>query len=107
MRFLYCACAISYILGDWSGVNIPLAVSYILSSVVCSRRDEEGGDIYIDDDTSHLTSDKFEISSYASFSFTSTSLSRLLNLESVKDQDKKLMEGQHFVELRLFFSWNN
>ncbi|KAG1658743.1 Geranylgeranyl transferase type-1 subunit beta [Nymphon striatum] len=29
MRFLYCACCISYILQDWSGINIPRAVQYI------------------------------------------------------------------------------
>lgn len=32
-RFLYCACAISTILNDWSGVDIPRAVDYILSCV--------------------------------------------------------------------------
>ena len=31
MRFLYCACAISYMLQDWSGMNIDLAVQYIKS----------------------------------------------------------------------------
>ncbi len=31
LRFLYCACAISYILNDWSGVNIQLAIEYIQS----------------------------------------------------------------------------
>lgn len=34
MRFLYCACAISYILDDWSGVDVDRAVNYILSSQV-------------------------------------------------------------------------
>lgn len=29
MRFLYCACAISAMLGDWSGVDIPKALSFI------------------------------------------------------------------------------
>lgn len=29
LRFLYCACAISYILDDWSGINKNLAVDYI------------------------------------------------------------------------------
>ena len=29
MRFLYCACAISYMLNDWRGVNKDLAVDYI------------------------------------------------------------------------------
>jgi hypothetical protein len=31
MRFLYCACAVSYMLQDWSGVDIDRAVSYIES----------------------------------------------------------------------------
>jgi prenyltransferase beta subunit len=31
MRFLYCACAISYLLGDWSGVDVDRAVGYIQS----------------------------------------------------------------------------
>ena len=31
MRFLYCACAISHILNDWSGINVDLAVQYIES----------------------------------------------------------------------------
>ena len=31
MRFLYCACAISHILIDWSGVNVERAVSFIKS----------------------------------------------------------------------------
>lgn len=30
-RFIYCACAISSILNDWSGINIDLATSYILN----------------------------------------------------------------------------
>mmetsp|Transcript_27814 Transcript_27814/g.42789 ORF Transcript_27814/g.42789 Transcript_27814/m.42789 type:complete len:222 (+) Transcript_27814:490-1155(+) len=29
MRFLYCACAISYMLKDWSGLNLPAAIEYI------------------------------------------------------------------------------
>jgi geranylgeranyl transferase type-1 subunit beta len=31
MRFLYCACAISAMLGDWSGVDKDRAVQYVLS----------------------------------------------------------------------------
>jgi geranylgeranyl transferase type-1 subunit beta len=31
LRFLYCACAISYLLNDWSGVDKQKAVSYIWS----------------------------------------------------------------------------
>jgi geranylgeranyl transferase type-1 subunit beta len=33
MRFLYCACAISYMLNDWTGVDTDKAVSYIKSCV--------------------------------------------------------------------------
>jgi len=32
MRFIYCACCISYILNDWSGVDIPQVVQYIKKS---------------------------------------------------------------------------
>lgn len=32
MRFLYCACAVSYILNDWSGVDKDRAVQYITES---------------------------------------------------------------------------
>ncbi|KAI8907466.1 terpenoid cyclases/protein prenyltransferase alpha-alpha toroid [Powellomyces hirtus] len=32
MRFLYCACATSYILNDWRGINRDLAVKYIVDS---------------------------------------------------------------------------
>jgi prenyltransferase beta subunit len=35
MRFLYCACAISAILGDWSGINVDLAVDYVKKCQVC------------------------------------------------------------------------
>ena len=31
MRFLYCACAVSYMLNDWSGVDVPLALKYVRS----------------------------------------------------------------------------
>lgn len=31
MRFLYCACAISTFLKNWTGINIQKAVEYILS----------------------------------------------------------------------------
>lgn len=34
MRFLYCACCVSEILNDWSGVDIPRATNYILQSIV-------------------------------------------------------------------------
>mmetsp|Transcript_15305 Transcript_15305/g.44450 ORF Transcript_15305/g.44450 Transcript_15305/m.44450 type:complete len:264 (-) Transcript_15305:1467-2258(-) len=30
MRFLYCACAISYMLNDWSSINVDQAVNYVL-----------------------------------------------------------------------------
>eukprot|EP00039_Didymoeca_costata_P002271 m.58852 g.58852 ORF g.58852 m.58852 type:complete len:425 (-) comp11203_c0_seq1:19-1293(-) len=32
MRFVYCACAISYMLNDWSGINIDKAVDFITKS---------------------------------------------------------------------------
>jgi geranylgeranyl transferase type-1 subunit beta len=32
IRFLFCACAISYILNDWSGIDVSLALNYIDSS---------------------------------------------------------------------------
>lgn len=34
MRFLYCACCVSAILDDWSGIDIPKATDYILRSIV-------------------------------------------------------------------------
>lgn len=34
MRFLYCACCVSAILDDWSGVNKASAIDYILRSIV-------------------------------------------------------------------------
>jgi len=33
MRFVFCACAISYMLGDWSCVNKDLVVSYVKSCI--------------------------------------------------------------------------
>lgn len=33
MRFLYCACVISHLLGDWSAVDIPRATQFVLSCV--------------------------------------------------------------------------
>ena len=33
MRFLYCACAISRLLGDWSGVNRVRAIAFIRSCI--------------------------------------------------------------------------
>ena len=29
MRFLFCACAISYMLNDWSGVDVDRAIKFI------------------------------------------------------------------------------
>jgi hypothetical protein len=29
VRFIYCACSISYILNDWSGINIDRTVEHI------------------------------------------------------------------------------
>lgn len=34
MRFVYCAASISYILDDWSGINVDKVVDFILKSVV-------------------------------------------------------------------------
>lgn len=34
MRFIYCACAISYILDDWSGIDGAAMVRYINSCLV-------------------------------------------------------------------------
>lgn len=34
MRFLYCACCISKILNDWSGIDKTRAIDYILKSIV-------------------------------------------------------------------------
>jgi geranylgeranyl transferase type-1 subunit beta len=36
MRFLFCACAISFILNDWSALDFDRAVSYIRESTVCT-----------------------------------------------------------------------
>ena len=34
MRFIFCACSISYMLNDWSGVDVENAVKYIQDSLV-------------------------------------------------------------------------
>lgn len=34
MRFLYCACCVSAILNDWSGINKTTAIDYIVKSIV-------------------------------------------------------------------------
>ena len=34
MRFIFCASSISYMLNDWSGINIENAVKYIKDSLV-------------------------------------------------------------------------
>ena len=34
MRFIYCACCISYMLQDWSGIDEEKVVQYIKSSQV-------------------------------------------------------------------------
>ena len=34
MRFVYCACCISYVLDNWSGVDIDKAVVFIKNSMV-------------------------------------------------------------------------
>jgi geranylgeranyl transferase type-1 subunit beta len=33
VRFLYCACAISAVLGDWAGVDTERAVGYVLRCI--------------------------------------------------------------------------
>ena len=33
MRFVYCACAISYMLNDWSGINVDKVYDYIISCI--------------------------------------------------------------------------
>lgn len=33
MRFLYCACCVSYILNDWTGIDVQKAVDFILRSI--------------------------------------------------------------------------
>ena len=35
MRFVYCACCISYMLQDWSGVDTAKIFHYISQSQVC------------------------------------------------------------------------
>ena len=32
MRFMYCACCVAHLLGDWSGVDVPRARAFILGS---------------------------------------------------------------------------
>ena len=32
MRFVYCACVVSYLLNDWSGIDVNKATDYILKS---------------------------------------------------------------------------
>ena len=34
MRFLYCACAVSYMLNDWSGIDVEKATAYVHQSQV-------------------------------------------------------------------------
>jgi len=36
MRFIFCASCISYILNDWSGMDVELTVDYIRRSFVSS-----------------------------------------------------------------------
>jgi hypothetical protein len=50
MRFVYCACCISYVLDNWSGVDIDKAVVFIKNSMVSidssSRQWESTGYLY-------------------------------------------------------------
>lgn len=34
MRFVYCACAVSYLLNDWRGINKDATTQYIINSMV-------------------------------------------------------------------------
>ena len=34
MRFVYCACCVSYILNDWSAIDVSLTANYIKRSLV-------------------------------------------------------------------------
>ena len=53
MRFLYCACAISALLDDWSGVDVDLALAYIDSCkafdggiALLPQQESHGGSTY-------------------------------------------------------------
>lgn len=48
MRFVYCACAISALLGDWSGINVSKTLSFITQ---CQRYD--GGFALVPDGEGH------------------------------------------------------
>ena len=37
MRFVYCACCVSYMLNDWSGMDREKTISYIINSLVRFR----------------------------------------------------------------------
>jgi geranylgeranyl transferase type-1 subunit beta len=42
VRFIYCACCISYMLNDWSGIDQDKAVEYIrMSQVLLKRQDDK------------------------------------------------------------------
>ena len=45
MRFVYCACAVCYMLNDWSGLDAKKTVQYIKNSMVSERR--KGGVLVI------------------------------------------------------------
>ncbi|XP_043276987.1 geranylgeranyl transferase type-1 subunit beta [Venturia canescens] len=45
MRFLYCACCISAIIDDWSGVDKPRAIEYILQSISYDGAMGQGPDL--------------------------------------------------------------
>ena len=34
MRFVYCACCVSYILDDWTGINVGAVLKFIKDSLV-------------------------------------------------------------------------
>lgn len=35
MRFVYCAACISYVLDDWSGMDVEKTIQFIKSAMVC------------------------------------------------------------------------
>ena len=53
MRFIYCACAISYMINDWTGINVDKAAEFIVSSLrydggfaQCPGMEAHGGSTY-------------------------------------------------------------
>jgi geranylgeranyl transferase type-1 subunit beta len=82
MRFLYCACAISHMLGDWSGINIDLAVNYIRKC-----RSYDGALSLIP-------------GLVRNYDWNHDAFNSLTHLPRTRSY-RKAMEAPHFVELRL------